>query len=60
LRDGKIINEGSISSLKRFIDDVRDVEKGYECAIGIEGIQDFKPGDVIEAIQIVKSAKKLE
>ena len=49
VRDGVIITEGEISSLKRFKDDVKEVAKGYECGIGIEGFNDIKVGDVIES-----------
>ena len=48
LRDGVVIHEGSISSLKRFQDDVREVKEGYECGIGIEAYNDIKVGDVLE------------
>ena len=46
-RDGKEIHEGKITSLKRFKEDVKDVEKGFECGIGIEGANDVKEGDII-------------
>jgi translation initiation factor IF-2 len=48
LRDGTIIWKGTISSLKRFKDDVREVQAGFECGIGLSDFQDLKPGDVIE------------
>ena len=48
VRDGIVIHEGTISSLKRFKDDVREVAQGYECGIGIEKYNDIKEGDVIE------------
>lgn len=48
VRDGKIIYEGKISSLKRFKDDAREVLEGFECGIGIENFNDVKVGDVIE------------
>ena len=48
VRDGIVIHEGKISSLKRFKDDVREVAQGYECGIGIENYNDIKEGDVIE------------
>ncbi len=54
LRDGRIIYEGKISSLKRFKDDVSEVAQGYECGIGLERYQDVKPGDVIEAFVMKK------
>lgn len=49
LRDSRIIYEGKLSSLKRFKDDVREVQTGFECGIGIENYNDMKVGDVIEA-----------
>ncbi|TDX51882.1 translation initiation factor IF-2 [Orenia marismortui] len=48
LRDGKIVHEGDIGSLKRFQNDVREVAEGYECGIGIEGYNDVKEGDIME------------
>jgi len=48
LRDGRIVYEGKIASLKRFKDDVTEVAQGYECGIGLERYQDIKPGDVLE------------
>src|SRR5206468_10358429 len=52
VRDGIVIYEGRISSLRRFKDDVKEVAQGYECGIGIEGYQDIKEGDVIEAFEV--------
>ncbi len=49
LRDGKIVWTGRLASLKRFKDDVREVEKGYECGMGLDGFNDIKVGDVIES-----------
>lgn len=49
LRDGKVIYQGKISSLKRFKDDAREVQTGFECGIGIENFNDIKVGDEIEA-----------
>ena len=51
LREGTVIWNGSISSLKRFKDDVREVQSGYECGIGLENYQDLKAGDVIETYE---------
>jgi len=48
LREGRIIWEGKLASLRRFKDDVREVEKGYECGMNLEGYNDIKNGDVIE------------
>jgi translation initiation factor IF-2 len=49
IRDGIVIHEGKIESLKRFKDDVREVASNYECGIGLENFNDVKEGDVIEA-----------
>jgi translation initiation factor IF-2 len=49
LRDNRVIWEGKIASLRRFKDDVSEVRSGFECGIGLEGFQDVKPGDEIEA-----------
>ncbi|MDR0886459.1 MAG: translation initiation factor IF-2 [Clostridiales Family XIII bacterium] len=52
VRDGIVIHEGKISSLRRFKDDVREVAQGYECGIGIEKYNDIKEGDIIEAFKM--------
>lgn len=49
VRDGVVVFEGKIASLKRFKDDVREVAANYECGIGLENFNDIKEGDVIEA-----------
>ena len=49
VRDGVVIHEGQIASLRRFKDDVREVAAGYECGIGIENFNDIHEGDTIEA-----------
>jgi len=49
VRDGRVIHEGKIASLKRFKDDASEVRAGFDCGIGFERFQDVKPGDVIEA-----------
>ncbi|MDR2811540.1 MAG: translation initiation factor IF-2 [Endomicrobium sp.] len=60
LRDNVIVFEGNISSLKRFKDDVKEVEKGYECGIGLENFSDVKPCDVMESFITEKVVRKLE
>ena len=52
VRDGTVVFEGEIASLRRFKEDVKSVRFGYECGIGIEGYQDIKVGDVIESYQV--------
>ena len=59
IRDGVIIYEGSVSSLKRFKDDANEVKKGYECGIGIEGYNDIKEGDFIESFKEVEEQATL-
>ncbi|MDP8993276.1 MAG: translation initiation factor IF-2, partial [Actinomycetota bacterium] len=51
LREGVVIWHGTVSSLKRFKDDVREVSQGFECGIGLSDFQDLKPGDVIETYE---------
>jgi translation initiation factor IF-2 len=51
LREGTIIWKGSIASLRRFKDDVREVATGFECGIGLTDFQDLKPGDIIETFE---------
>jgi translation initiation factor IF-2 len=51
LREGVVIWTGAISSLRRFKDDVREVQTGFECGIGLTDFQDLKPGDVIETYE---------
>lgn len=48
VRDGIVIHEGTIDSLKRFKDDVREVAEGYECGMTLERFNDIKEGDIIE------------
>jgi translation initiation factor IF-2 len=59
IRDGISVFEGGIASLKRFKDDVREVEAGFECGISLEGYNDIKVGDTIEAFKIVETMRKL-
>jgi translation initiation factor IF-2 len=54
VRDGIVIHEGKLASLKRFKDDVREVATGYECGIGIEKFNDIKENDVIEAFEMTE------
>ncbi len=58
VRDGIVIHEGVISSLKRFKDDAKEVAAGYECGLGIEKYNDIKPGDVIECFTMVEVERK--
>jgi len=60
IRDGVEVYEGTIASLKRFKDDVREVREGFECGIGVENFNDIKVGDLIEAYRIEEVARSLE
>ena len=60
LRDGSIIFEGGVSSLRRFKDDVRSVSAGYECGVGLENFQDIKEDDVIEVIEMREIPRSAE
>ncbi|MFN3872854.1 MAG: translation initiation factor IF-2 [Ignavibacterium sp.] len=59
IRDGIVIHQGDILSLKRFKDDVREVDAGYECGISIVNFNDIKVGDIIEGFKIVETKKTL-
>jgi translation initiation factor IF-2 len=59
VRDGVEVYEGAIASLKRFKDDVREVREGFECGINVEGFNDVKVGDVIEAYKIEEVQRTL-
>lgn len=59
IRDGIIVHEGEIAALKRFKDDVREVDAGYECGVSFANFNDVKVGDVIESYKIVETKKKL-
>jgi translation initiation factor IF-2 len=51
VREGAVVYETTIASLKRFKDDVREVQEGFECGILLEGFNDVKEGDVLEAFE---------
>ncbi len=59
LRDGVIVYEGRLASLKRFKDDVREVVENYECGIGIQDFNDIKEGDIIEAYTLEEIPREL-
>ncbi len=59
VRNGEVIFEGKVSSLKRFKDDVRDVAEGFECGLSLGGFTDYKEGDIVEAYELEKVARKL-
>ena len=59
IRDGIVIHEGGIGNLRRFKDDVKEVDAGYECGLNIENFNDIKVGDIIEAFKLVETKKTL-
>ncbi len=59
LRDGIQVFEGTLASLKRFKDDVKEVEAGYECGLSLQGYDDIKVGDILEAFEMVETKRKL-
>jgi translation initiation factor IF-2 len=60
LRDNRVIHEGKMSSLRRFKDDAREVQAGFECGIGLESFNDVKVGDVIEVYEFKEIAPTLD
>jgi translation initiation factor IF-2 len=59
VRDGAVVYDGRIATLRRFKDDVREVQEGFECGVGLENFQDVKEGDEIEAYEIREVARSL-
>ena len=60
VRDGIVIHEGKMASLRRFKDDVKEVTEGYECGIAIDNYRDVKEGDQLEAFKLQEEAAELE
>ena len=60
MRDGESIYEGKLTSLKRFKDDVGEVNNGYECGIGIEGFYEYLENDIIEVYELKEVKRKLK
>jgi translation initiation factor IF-2 len=60
VRDGVVVYEGEISSLKRFQDDVKEVQSGYECGMSVEKFNDIKVGDELETYVVVEEKRTLE
>ena len=58
IREGVVVYEGKMASLKRFKDDAKEVNTGYECGIGIESYNDIKEGDIIECFHMVEIERK--
>jgi translation initiation factor IF-2 len=59
LRDNVVIHEGTLKTLRRFKDEVREVQKGFECGMAFENYDDVKEGDMIEAFEIESTARTL-
>ena len=59
LRDDVVVFDGKIASLRRFKEDVKEVQSGYECGIGLENYNDIKPGDVIEVYNMKEMEAQL-
>ena len=59
MRGGEALFEGDVASLRRFKDDVREVLEGYECGIGLEGFNDLQEDDIIEALEVIETARTL-
>jgi translation initiation factor IF-2 len=57
VRDGIVVYEGKLASLRRYKDDVKSVKAGYECGIGLDNFQDIHVGDVIETYRIEEVAR---
>ena len=60
VRDGIVVHEGKLGSLRRFKDDVKEVTEGFECGLSIDGYRDIKEGDTIEAFKLEETAAELE
>ncbi|MDP6702526.1 MAG: translation initiation factor IF-2, partial [Candidatus Latescibacteria bacterium] len=59
LRAGEAVFTGDLASLRRFKDDVREVQEGFECGMGFEGFDDIQEGDIVEALVFVETARTL-
>ncbi len=59
IRDDIVVYEGKMGSLRRFKEDVQEVSSGYECGVNVEGYNDIKMGDVLEAFELQEVSKKL-
>lgn len=60
LRDGIVMYEGKLSSLKRYKDDAKEVVAGQECGLGVENFNDIKEGDIVEAFEIQEIKRTLK
>ena len=60
IRDGVVVYTGFLSSLKRFKEDAKDVQKGFECGLSIENYNDIKVGDIVEGYEEIEVKKTLK
>lgn len=59
VRDGKVVHKGRVGSLRRFKEDVREVQNGFECGVGLVNFNDIKVGDILEVFELESVAQKL-
>ncbi|MDE2322345.1 MAG: translation initiation factor IF-2 [candidate division NC10 bacterium] len=59
IRDGKVVHKGRVGSLRRFKEDVREVQSGFECGVGLMNFNDIKVGDILEVFELESVAQKL-
>ena len=59
-RDSVVIHEGQLGTLRRFKDDVREVQNGYECGIALENYNDIQVGDIVDCFEVQEIARRLE
>jgi translation initiation factor IF-2 len=59
IRDGVLVHEGKLASLKRVKDDANEVREGFECGLVIKGYNDIKVGDFLESYKVIKTTRKL-
>jgi len=59
LRDNVVVFDGKLASLRRFKEDVKEVQTGYECGIGLENFSDIKPADVFQVYEVEEVAAEL-
>ena len=59
IREGVVVYTGELESLKRFKDDVKEVNRGYECGLNIKGYNDIQVNDIVEAYEQVEVKRKL-
>ena len=60
VRDGVMIYDGKIASLRRFKEDAREVQTGFECGVGLEKYSDIKPDDILEVYEVVEAPRELK